>query len=119
MEGSIIENRNHLLPPPVSIRARVSYRQREESSQYLELSVIIPSLSLPFPRYPGPRWNYSSNGRNVEFLLQRLNFSNVPMGEEMVVIKNGGGGGNALVAVSGVEYIGEDGFVIDCVCRMA
>lgn len=54
----------------------------------------------------------------MEFLLQRLNFSNVPMGEE-VVIKNGGGGGNALVAVSGVEYIGEDGFVIDCVCRMA
>lgn len=28
----------------------------------------------------------------MEFLLQRLNFSNVPMGEEMVVIKNGGGG---------------------------
>lgn len=52
----------------------------------------------------------------MEFLLQRLNFSNVPMGEE-VVIKNGGEGGNALVAVS--EYIGEDGFVIDCVCRMA
>lgn len=111
VEGSIIENRNHLPLPPTLLdpRAFPIGSARVSTSNYR--SLFPPSLP---PRYLGPpRRNYSSNGRNVEFLLllvlHCLNFSNGGEGRRGEVIK-----GNALVSREwnwNIREYREDGFV--------